>query len=766
MRHIGQWIVDSLAIPQEYLRTGLLVSLLSVWVLAVLFFYLNRYTKRRYFAIWNAAWLFYAVWLSLGLNYSNADAAPLLAMLRQWCLNCSAVFLLWGTASFLGIAASQRLIALFAGFLFTWSYVEFFCVRDSLWGSVPVFGLMGVASILSAGAFFKLRRKTRFVGAGLLALGFLLWGFYLTACPFVAGNPELLVAAFFVSAVLQLLIAVSMIVLVLEEARRCNQKTQEQLDTATVEKNRLATKVSLAEERYHTLFQQAQEGIVLVNATDLRIVDWNPAAQHLLGIDPRSTDSHWLGDFLVLPQGGEKVRWFDLLSQSPEVTLRCLDGRTVMVELTSSALELEGKPAYHLVLRELNERARLEQQLREAEKLSALGQLASGIAHEVNNPLAIMNAHLELILGRPGCDGRTRADIQKVIKESNRAAALIRNFLAVARLKHEDMRPIDLNRMLSDIADNQRLARAGQAIRCTLQLDPHCPPITGDASQLERVFINLFRNAEQATEQDCDRPHIKISTRRKGELVQVRVEDSGAGVPAHLVSKIFEPFFTTKKVGAGTGLGLSISHQIVADHHGRIYCEPSPLGGAAFVVDLPLVSLHDPETPAPGEPEPEEPGAASAGPAPAPAAARGARILMIDDETALAEMICEYLNMTGHRAQFCSSTEEALALMERAEFDLIISDFRMPGLTGEHLYERTLQRDPDLARRMVFMTGDIIGADAKRFFSTHDVPCLTKPCALPTIERFLNARLELLARAAPPPAPSPRKNWGAGGASA
>ena len=760
MRHIGQWIVDLLAIPPAYLRTGLLVSLLSVWVLGILFFYLIRYTKRRYFAIWNAAWLFYAVWLSLGLNCPNADAEPLLAMLRQWCLNCSAVFLLWGSASFLGIAANQRLIALFAGFLFTWSYVEFFHLQDRLWGSAPVFVLMGVASMISAGAFFKLRRKTCFVGAGLLSLGFLLWGIYLTACPFVAGNAQLLVAAFFISAVLQLLIAVSMIVLVLEEARRFSQKTQEDLQTATVEKDRLATKVCLAEERYRTLFQQAQEGIVVVNAADLRIADWNPAAQRLLGIKPGSTETHLISDFLSLPQGGEKVRWFDLLSQSPQVTLRCLDGRTVMVDLTSSALELEGRPAYHLVLRELDERARLEQQLREAEKLSALGQLASGIAHEVNNPLAIMNAHLELILSRPGCDGRTRADIEKTIKESNRAAALIRNFLAVARLKHHDLQPIDLNRMLSDIAENQRLARAGQAARCALQLDPHCPPITGDASQLERVFINLYRNAEQATEEVSDNPLIKISTRRKGELVQVRVEDNGGGVPAHLVSKIFEPFFTTKKVGAGTGLGLSISHQIVADHHGRIFCEPSSLGGAAFVVELPLVSIHDTDTPAAG-PEPEAE-AAPAEAARASGAARGARILMIDDETALAEMICEYLNMTGHRAQFCSSTEEALALMEHAVFDLVISDFRMPGMTGEQLYESTLSRDPDLARRMVFMTGDIIGADARRFFSTHDVPCLTKPCALPTIERFINARLETLARATAGPAQAPRKKWGAG----
>jgi two-component system NtrC family sensor kinase len=743
-------MVDILAIPPAYLRTGLLVSLLSVWVLVILFFYLNRYTRRRYFAIWNAGWLFYAVWLTLGLNYSNADEVPLLAMLRQWCLICSAVFLLWGSASFLGSDANRRLIALFAGFLFIWSYVEFYQMRSSPWSSAPIFGLMGVASLITARAFFKLRRGTCFVGAGLLAFGFLLWGFYLAACPFVSGNPQLLVAAFFISAVLQLLIAVSMIVLVLEEARQTSQQALEDLYSATVEKDRLVTKVNLAEERYRTLFEQANEGIVLVDATDMMILDWNPAAQRLLGFPHGSSDSHLISDFLVLPQDGKKVRWFELLSQNPQVTLRCLDGRTVMVDLTSSALELDGRPAYHLVLRELNERARLENQLREAEKLSALGQLASGIAHEVNNPLAIMDAHLELILARPGCDDRTRADIKKVINECNRAAALIRNFLAVARKKRQDLQPIDLNRMLSGIAENQRMARAGQAICCTLQLDPHCPPIAGDSSQLERVFINLYRNAEQATERNRNTPLIKISTRRKGELVQARIEDNGTGVPAHLTTKIFEPFFTTKEVGAGTGLGLSISHQIVADHHGRIYCEPSPLGGAAFVVELPLVSIHDSETAAPTEPEPE-PAAAPEQSAPVSRAARNARILIIDDEAALAEMICEYLNMTGHHAQFRTSSEEALALMEQAEFDLVISDFRMPGLTGEQLFERTLNRDPDMARRIVFMTGDIIGADARRFFSTHDVPCLAKPSALPTIERFINSRLELLARAAPPP---------------
>jgi PAS domain S-box-containing protein len=737
---MGKLMIDSLAIPQEYLRTGLLVSLLSVGVLVVLFFYLNRYTKRRYFSIWNVAWLFYALWLSLALNFYDADSTPLLAMLRQWCLNCSAAFLLWGSACFLGSTANQRLIALFAGFLFTWSYVEFFHIRDHFWGSMPVFGLMGIASMLVAGAFLKLRRKSCFVGAGLLSFGFLLWGFFLTSYPFLTGNAQLLVAAFFIAAVLQLLIAVSMIVLVLEEARQLSRKAEEQTRAALVEKDCMVTRVSFAEERYRTLFEQAHDGILLVSARDLRILDWNPAGQRLLGIDPQDPGPYYISDFIALPNAERNAQWFDLISQTPQATIRRCDGSPVAVDLTSSAIDLEGKKTYHLVIRELTERVRLEKQLREAEKLSALGQLASGIAHEVNNPLAIMNAHLEVILARPGCDGRTRTDIQKVIKEGGRAAALIRNFLVLARAQHEDLPPINLNRMISDIAENQRLARAGKTLECTLQLDPHCPPVCGDSSQLERVIINLFRNAEQATAKNSDTPRIRLATIRKGELVQIRVEDNGPGVPAHLVSKIFEPFFTTKDVGAGTGLGLSISHQIAAEHHGRIFYEPSSLGGAAFVLELPLVRFSEVEPPPKPEPEPVETPAASS-------VCRGARILIIDDEAALAEMVCEFLNISGHHAQFCGGAEEALARMEQSEFDLILSDFRMPGLTGEQLFEKTRSRDPDLARRIMFMTGDIIGADAKRFFATHDVPCLTKPCALPTIERFIHDRLQLLAHA-------------------
>jgi PAS domain S-box-containing protein len=736
MRHIGEWIVDSLTIPQEYLRVGVLVSLLSVMVLVVLFFYLNHYTKRRYFAIWNVAWLFYAVWLALGLSLHNPDATPLLGMLRQWCLNCATVFLLWGSACFLGGAVGQRLVALGAVFLCTWSYAGFFESQDSFWAGVAGFALLGIASMAAASAFWKMRCRGGLVGASLISLGFGFWGIYLAAYPWLAGDRQLLVAAFFISAVLQLIIAVSMIVLVLEEVQFTGQQERAEAQKAMVEQEGMVTRVSFAEERYRALFQQAHDGILLVSSMDLRIMDWNPAAQQLLGVDVKNDEPRYIGDFINLPDSGKGADWLDVIRQSPLATLRRADGKSVAVTLDASAIDLAGSKTYHLVVRELTEEVRLQNQLREAERLSALGQLASGIAHEVNNPLAIMAAHLELILARQACDSRTEADLRKVLKENDRAASLIKNFLVVARDHQQaERQPLDLNRIISDVAESQQLPKSGRPIRCTVQLDAHCPPIFGDASELERVIINLFQNARQATAKNSDMPHIKLVTRRKGELVQARVEDNGPGVPEELVSKIFEPFFTTKDVGAGTGLGLSISRQIIIEHHGRIFYERSLLGGAAFVLEFPLVNMPGMETP-PAKPEPPAPEVA-----PAPTHRPGARILMIDDEEALAEMVCEFLSMSGHRAQFCGSAEKALDLMEKSEFDLIISDFRMPGLTGEQLYERTLRQNPDLAKRIVFMTGDIIGADAKRFFSTHEVPCLTKPCALPTIERFINTHL-------------------------
>ena len=202
--------------PREYLRVALIVSLLSVWVLVGLFYYLNRYTKRHYFTIWTAAWLFYALWLTIGVTAPNQSPDSFILILRQWCVSISAVFLLWGSLAFLELRTPQSLFGLFIAFLLSWSYAGRILTQDPFYIQIPVFVLIGLASMFCGLSFYRLRRHRQFVAVGMLFLGFFLWGVYLMTYPFSQKFATLFNAGFLFSAVLQLFIAVSMIVLVLE----------------------------------------------------------------------------------------------------------------------------------------------------------------------------------------------------------------------------------------------------------------------------------------------------------------------------------------------------------------------------------------------------------------------------------------------------------------------------------------------------------------------------------------------------------------------
>ncbi len=208
-----------LVFPQEYLKATLMISLLTVWVLVGLFYYLNRYTRRDYFAIWTAGWLFYALWLTTSLNWTHTPMGSLGFLVKQCCVSLSAVFMLWGSLRFLGLPVRQSLFGMFMLFLLVWTVISPQVITDTLQIQLPIFILLGGSSLFAGVCFYRLRKHKAFVGAGMLSLGFLLWGLYLGTYPLSQQYGNLYSAGFFVSAVLQLFIAVSMIVLVLEEVR-------------------------------------------------------------------------------------------------------------------------------------------------------------------------------------------------------------------------------------------------------------------------------------------------------------------------------------------------------------------------------------------------------------------------------------------------------------------------------------------------------------------------------------------------------------------
>jgi len=722
-----------LVFPIEHLKTAMAVSLLSVWVLVALFGYLNHYTKRRFFTIWTAAWLFYAAWLTLGYTMYERQEPQLVLLFRQWCIAASSVCLLWGAAQFLQVKSSQLLMGLYVGFLFTWGYVGTYDIEDKLRATVPMFTLMGVTSAITSWCFLKMRRRREFLGSTLLFAGFLLWGFYLAAYPFLQRNDQLIAAGHFIAAMLQLFIAVGMIILVLEEARRANESVAEQIKSHRSETEVFRARAVATETRYRSLFDQASEAILIAAADDLRILELNKSAGRLLGLGGGAVHAPPLHQFCQIkvsdPPPRSGAEWFALIQQQPAFNVTRADGSTTRVEVESAPIQFDGRPAYQFFFREITEQARLEQQLRQSEKLSALGQMISGIAHELNNPLTVVKGYLELILAHHELQPQTREDLKKVAQESNRAAKLVGNFLSFARQQSAHRVPVDVNAVVTHAAEMRRFDSRVASVEIFLDLAPDIQPVAGDKDQIQQVLVNLVTNALQALSEAPFPRRLALRTRTDKGLVQILVEDNGPGVPEHLVARIFEPFFTTKEVGVGTGLGLSIVHSIMAEHQGRVFYRKEPGGGACFVLEFPTAGTAVPPTMA----ELEKPVVTEISPAAAPTA----RILILDDEKSIAELLGEMLGILGYKTTLCHAAPPALELIERCEFDLILSDIRMPTMDGKQFYKAVAAKRPELARRIIFLTGDVVAEETQSFLETIGNPYLSKPFQLSTVEAIV-----------------------------
>lgn len=724
----------NLDFPPQYLKAALITSFLSVLVLIGLFHYLNRYTKRSYFSFWTLAWISYAAWLAFCIGLPQVPDRPWSVMVKQWCIGAAAVFLLWGSARFLNQRTRTTHLLLFLAFLFLWSYIGAFSFGDSRHVQVPMFGLIGLVSLATAACFYRLRREQKFLGSGLLAAGFLLWGAYLAGFPFIHSSRHLISSGFVISAVLQLFIAVSMIILVLEEVRHTNQLAFQKIRSYKSKTDILQKKVMSTEERYRSLFDQATEGIVITDAENLRILELNQTAKRLLGLDGTPVGTLTLAGFCQLspppePSPRTGPEWFAAICRHRNLNLVRRDGGITPTEADGAPITFEGRAAYQFFLRELTERARLEQQLRQAEKLSALGQMISGVAHELNNPLAVIKGYVELILARHEVPEQTRADLEKVAHESNRAAKLVNNFLSFARQQPVLRETVDLNDLVGRAAELRKLDLQRVGVELRLDLSPDLPPTQADADQIQQVLVNLVNNALDVLAVAPRPGVIQIRTQRKEDDVQVIVEDNGPGVSPEVLPYIFEPFFTTKDVGKGTGLGLSIAHSVLADHNGRIFHQPATIGGAAFAFELPIVS----------GPRDGDTDVASLAPAPKPGdkPSRNAEILILDDEKAIAELLGEMLHLLGYSTTLCQSGHDALELVNRHDFDLVISDYRMPRMNGQEFYQLAVEKKPELASRVIFLTGDVVNEDTQAFLRSTGNPHLSKPFQLARIEQIV-----------------------------
>ena len=375
------------------------------------------------------------------------------------------------------------------------------------------------------------------------------------------------------------------------------------------------------------------------------------------------------------------------------------------------------------IMRDITEARRLADQLLQREKLAAIGQLISGVAHELNNPLAGIMAFAQLLHATAAMSPEQRDAVETIHREVKRAARIVSNLLLFARQRSPERTGTDLNQVMLDTLEMRRYVLRTQQVEVVTDLDPMLPTTWADAFQLQQVVLNLLTNAEQALHGYPGVKRIVLATRRHGGRLQLVVSDSGPGIPPEALDQVFNPFFTTKAVGEGTGLGLSISDGIVRQHGGEIRVESRPGAGATFTIELPHVV-------APPEPLKEQ----------APGEALrpdGRSFLVVDDEPALRSALSIFLRRCGHAVHTAESGQEALALLDRRRYDGIFLDVRMPDISGADVYRRLRERDPAQAERVVFSTGDVDAQGTREFLRSSGRPCLPKPFALGSVAEML-----------------------------
>jgi CheY-like chemotaxis protein len=381
--------------------------------------------------------------------------------------------------------------------------------------------------------------------------------------------------------------------------------------------------------------------------------------------------------------------------------------------------------------RAASERDRLQAELAQSQKMQAVGQLVSGVAHELNNPLAAIMAFAEDMMADQRDDGDREA-LGVIGEQALRARSIVRDLLTFVRKNEaEERAQVEPGELIRTVARSfgPQMERAGVALESEA---PQLPALVVSRTGIEQVLTNLVANAVQAAGPGG---RVRVAARRAGGWCELVVEDSGAGIPAEVMPRLFEPFFTTRPPGQGTGLGLAVAHGIVEQHQGRIVAENRAEGGARFVVALPLPGVARASTP------PKSPPVAlpqrDSGESQAPNTARR-RVLVIDDERTIRVALRRYFERRGWELD---EAEDGRAGCERLlgvdggtatsrPYDVIICDLKMPGMSGIELHRRLETERPELLERLLFSTGDTASAEAAVFLDRTRCPVLEKPFEL------------------------------------
>jgi PAS domain S-box-containing protein len=500
--------------------------------------------------------------------------------------------------------------------------------------------------------------------------------------------------------------------------------------------------------RQALLFENLNDAVVLIDLSGL-VLDWNTSAERLFGYSKSEAqgqnyrellriEDHEATPALIHAALKRYGRWNrELLALRKDGT-QCFSEATV-VQLRDS----EGRHLASLAVhRDITERRAMQAQLMVASRMASVGTLAAGVAHEINNPLAFINANLvwlkdELEARRAALGDAGFQELAAVVGEARsgieRISTIVRDLKAFSRVETDEAAaPVDVRKVLSfaaKMADKELRQRA----RVVSEMED-VPAVLGSEGRLGQVFLNLLLNAAQAIPDGASAANeIRIRCLRRDRSVVVEVSDTGRGIPPELQARIFDPFFTTKPVGEGTGLGLAVCHGIVRGLGGAISVQSEVGRGSTFSVRLPT----------------QLPAGASAGVfGEAEGRRLGVRVLVVDDEPFICSAIQRLLRRE-HRVTTVTSAREALSLVSAGQrFEVILSDLMMPDMSGEDLLTSLRQVAPEQAGRVVIMTGGAFTPRSEEFLRSLHLPHLTKPLTLESLRGAIRTALEASSAAA------------------
>ncbi len=689
-----------LSFPPEWIRSALVLALITVWMVIGLFTYMNYSTRRTHLSLWTVAWMFYSVYLAASIGLEESPRTPVLLMASRACIGISALFMFWGSFQLSGAKRDQRELVLATVLIIIWSYFAAYRVQGGLWLTVPVFLLLAGAGVYTGVLYIRARRRSR--GSVILGVGFFLWGVHLVGFPLASGSQVLMAVAYLTSAILALLIVVGMV----------------------VEDN-----VNLSEHDYHALFDSSGDAIFLLDPHTLGVLQANQAAFRLSGRDAGELIGRPFIDLCpgllpALARVDGVAAEAAVNEAGRELQFLRPDGGEFLCEGNASLVHCPKGAVLLLCVHDITARKRTEQSLREStrqlastvaelretqkqivqqERLRALAQMASGVAHDFNNVLAKILGFNELLLAWPenlNDKDKVKKYIQMTSAAAQEAVSIVNRLREFYRHRKESdvYQAVDVNEtvtqaiVLTQPKWKDQMMASGATVVVETELKD-VPPIRGSESDLRESVINLLFNAVDAMPQGGT---ITVATGAEDNSVVIQVRDTGRGMTEEVRQRCFEPFFTTKGE-RGTGLGLAIVYGIVQRHGGASDVQSEPGKGTVVVIRLPI---------------PQAEGGELVTNSAAPA--RPLRVLLAEDEPQVRDIEAEYLRGDGHFVEAAADGREALDRFAQWGYDVVVVDRAMPEMNGDQLTAAIKQKSPQTPVIMItgFADMPVEGADA------------------------------------------------------